>query len=81
MHVNAAAVPVAVQSDKEVPRCLHHGRSAMADGSIYTQFSIVYSLSPRRFASLFSRSIGLVLCKLGPVLAREGHVGQHIVLA
>ena len=36
--------------------------------------------SARRFTSLFSRSNGLVV-QLGAVLGREGHVGQHVVLA
>lgn len=36
--------------------------------------------SARRFTSLFNLSRGLVECNFDPVLAWEGHVGEHVLL-
>ena len=47
------------------------------DGS----FRKIPTTSARRLTSLFSRSIGIGAVQLGAVLAREGHVGQDVVLA
>ena len=46
-----------------------------------SSFGKMPTTSARRFTSLLRRSKGLVRVQLGPVLARESHVGEHVVLA
>ena len=56
-------------------------RTASTRRTIAASFGKMPTTSARRFTSLFSRSSGLVECSLTRCWAREGHVGQDVMLA